>query len=118
MTVAYKPELVERFPSLREFIAHLTYMHPKSAKVIAAEMDLAPSTLSRKLNPAEGDTQRLNADDIDRWVAATGHGPELAEYHMAKSAETPESRKARQLATVERCAGQLTAALEALKANG
>lgn len=44
--------------------------------------------------------------------------PELAEYHMAKSAETPESRKARQLATVERCAGQLTAALEALKANG
>ena len=56
MTFNWEPNLPERFPSLRAYVAHRSSTVRKPPKVQAADMDIAPSTLSRKLNPAEGDT--------------------------------------------------------------
>ena len=98
MTLNFEPSLPDRFPSLRAYIAHRTPSLQKPAKVIAADMDMSPSTLSRKLNPAEGDTQRLNVDDLEHWIASTGEAAAVIEYLAAKFMDSPEARKSRLLA--------------------
>src|SRR5690606_25341461 len=70
LTLNLEPSTAERFPTLRAFVAHRAAMTSKHLKVQAADLDMAPSTLSRKLNPADGDTQRFNVDDLEGWLAS------------------------------------------------
>lgn len=86
-----------------------------SAKVIAADMDISPSLLSRKLNPSEGDTQRFNLDDLEAYLQATGDAPAVIEYLVAKYMDTADARKARALSKVEALAEQLSAAMLQLR---
>ncbi|WP_422186667.1 phage regulatory CII family protein [Aquabacterium commune] len=88
----------------------------KSAKVIAADMDMSPSTLSRKLNPSDGDTQRFNLDDMEAFLESTGDAPAVIEYLAAKYMDSPEARKARALTKVERLAEEMASAMAALRA--
>ena len=71
-TLNFEPSLPERFPTLREYVAHRSTVVQKMPKTQAADMDMAPSTLSRKLNPSDGDTQRFN---VDALVDAFGNVP-------------------------------------------
>lgn len=115
MTFSFEPSLPERFPSLRAYIAHRTPLLAKSAKVIAADMDMSPSTLSRKLNPTEGDTQRFNLDDLEEYIKATGEAPAVIEYLAAKFMDSEDARKARALSKVEKLSAELASALAMLK---
>jgi hypothetical protein len=115
MTFSFEPSLPERFPSLRSYIAHRTPLLSKSAKVIAADMDMSPSTLSRKLNPTEGDTQRFNLDDLEQYIASTGEAPAVIEYLAAKFMDSEDARKARALSKVEKLSSELASALAMLK---
>lgn len=115
MTFSFEPSLPERFPSLRAYIAHRTPLLAKSAKSIAADMDMSPSTLSRKLNPSDGDTQRFNLDDLEEYIASTGEAPAVIEYLVAKFMDSDESRKARALTKVEKLSAELASALQMLK---
>lgn len=117
MTLNWEPTLPERFTSLRAYVAHRANVVQKSLKTQAADLDMAPSTLSRKLNPAEGDTQRLNCDDLEAWLASTGDAPAVIEYLAAKFMDTPDARRTRAIAKVERLAGELEATLASLKAS-
>lgn len=116
MTLSFEPSLPDRFPTLRSYIAHRTPTLAKSAKVIAADMDMSPSTLSRKLNPADGDTQRFNVDDLEEYLLSTGDAPAVIEYLAAKFMDSPEARKARALTKVERVAEELSHAMNTLRA--
>lgn len=116
LTLSFEPSLPERFPTLRAYIAHRTPLLAKSAKVIAADMDMSPSTLSRKLNPSEGDTQRFNLDDMEAFLLSTGDAPAVIEYLAAKYMDSPDARKARALTKVERLAEEMSAAMAALRA--
>jgi len=115
LTLSFEPSLPERFPTLRAYVAHRTPLLAKSAKVIAADMDMSPSTLSRKLNPSEGDTQRFNLDDLEAFLESTGDAPAVIEYLAAKYMDSPDARKARALNKVERLAEELSAAMALLK---
>ena len=50
LTLNFEPALPERFPTLRAYVAHRSAVVAKPMKAVAADMDLSPSTLSRKLN--------------------------------------------------------------------
>jgi hypothetical protein len=115
MTLSFEPSLPDRFPSLRSYIAHRTPLLAKSAKVIAGDMDMSPSMLSRKLNPTEGDTQRFNLDDFEAFLESTGDAPAYIEYLAAKFMDSPEARKARVISKVENLAEQLAHAMASLK---
>lgn len=116
MTFNFEPSLPERFPSLRAYIAHRAPLLNKSQKVVAADMDMSPSTLSRKLNPSEGDTQRFNVDDLEAYIASTGEAAAVIEYLAAKYMDSAEARKARVLSKVEGLLPELMRALETMKA--
>jgi hypothetical protein len=115
-TLNFEPALPERFGSLREFIAHRSTVVPKLLKVQAGDMDMAPSLLSRKLNPGDGDTQRFNCDDLEAWLQSTGDASAVIEYLAAKFLHSDEHRKARAIARVEQLSSELANALAQLKA--
>jgi hypothetical protein len=115
MTLSFEPALAERFPTLRDYVAHRVVIHAKPAKTIAADMDMSPSTLSRKLHPAEGDTQRFNCDDLEAYIQATGDASAVIEYLAAKYLDTDEQRRARVLSRVEGMLPELAAMLATLK---
>jgi hypothetical protein len=107
----------EQWNTLREFIAHRVQVQQKPAKTIAGDMDMAPSMLSRKLTPSDGDTQRFNVDDLERYIAATKDTTPI-EYLASKYLQSDASRHARALARVEALATEMGAALAALKKDG
>lgn len=115
LTLNFEPALPERFPTLRSYIAHRATQVQKAPKAQAADMDIAPSTLSRKLNPAEGDTQRLNCDDLEAWLTSTGDAAAVIEYLAAKFMDSAEARRARVLSRVEGMLPELVAMIAALK---
>lgn len=116
LTFNFEPSLPERFPSLRAFIAHRVALLPKSAKTIAADMDMAPSTLSRKLNPGEGDTSRFNCDDLESFLSSSGDAAAVIEYLCSKFCDSADARKARMLAKVESLSSELAVLVSQLKA--
>jgi hypothetical protein len=115
MTLDFDPSLPERWPTLRHFIAYRAALVSKPMKVQAADMDMSPSTLSRKLNPSEGDTQRFNVDDFEQWLESTGDAPAILDYLAAKFMDTPEARRARVLTKVEAMVPELAMLLATLK---
>ena len=117
LTLNFQPELPERFPSLRAFVAFRSSVVSKHLKVQAGDMDMAPSTLSRKLHPAEGDTQRLNCDDLEAWIASTGDAAAVIDYLAAKYLDSDEARQARLLNRVEGMLPELLGVIASLKAR-
>jgi hypothetical protein len=115
MTMNFEPALAERFPTLRDYVGHRVMVHAKPAKSIAADMDMSPSLLSRKLHPAEGDTQRFNIDDLEAYLQATGDAAAVIEYLVAKYMDTDDQRRARVLSRVEGMLPELVAMLAAMK---
>lgn len=114
LTLNFEPALPEKYRSLRDFLAYRVQVQAKPAKTIAADMDLSPSTLSRKLTPGDGDTQRFNVDDLETYINATKDTSPI-EYLAAKFLCSDESRKARAIARVELLSTELANALAALK---
>ena len=77
----------------------------------------SPSTLSRKLNPCDGDTQRFNCDDLERWLESTGDAPAVIEYLTAKFMDSDKARQACAVTHVERMLAELGRVLPMLKAG-
>lgn len=116
LTLNFEPALPERFPTLRAYVAHRSAVVDKPMKTVAADMDLSPSTLSRKLNPTEGDTQRFNVDDLEAWLASTGDAAAVVEYLAAKYLDSDSARHQRVVANAEALLAQLAKVLPQLKA--
>lgn len=115
LTLNFEPSLPERFRTLREYIAYRVQVQAKSAKMIAADMDMSSSTLSRKLSPGDGDTQRFNLDDLENYMAHTGDVGAI-EYLAAKYLCSDESRRMNALARVEALSTELASLVAAIKA--
>jgi hypothetical protein len=114
MQLNFEPTLADRHATLREFIAFRVQNQTKPAKSIAMDMDLSPSTLSRKLSPGETDTQRFNCDDLEAFIRSTGD-TSCIEYLAAKYLHSDEQRQARAIAKVEALSLELASTLALLK---
>ena len=115
-TLNFEPSLPERFPTLREYVAHRSTVVQKMPKTQAADMDMAPSTLSRKLKPSDGDTQRFNVDDLEAWLRSTSDAAAVVEYLAAKYLDNDTDRRARALFRVESLLLELSGVAATLKA--
>lgn len=117
LTVTFDPALPEQWPSLRAYIAFRVQEQRLNAANLAGKMDLSPSVLSRKLNQNDGDTQRLNVDDLEAYIKATNDVGSVMAYLASKYMETADARKSRALARVEALSTELAAALASMKAK-
>lgn len=115
-TFNFEPTIPERFPTLRQYVAFRSTQVSKPMGLQAADLDVAPSTLSRKLNPSESDTQRFNVDDLEAWIKSTGDAAAVVEYLAAKYLDSKEARQARIASQAERLLTELATILPALRA--
>lgn len=73
LTLQLQPGLAQRFKSLREVTHWCALNHRGGVAAIAAQVDMSPSTLSRKLAGNPDDPHRtLDIDDLVRVLEATG----------------------------------------------
>lgn len=70
--ITFEPGLSERHKSLKACVRERIYSHPKPLKVLAADMDLSESELSRKLSDNPNDTRDFNCGDLEAYIKATG----------------------------------------------
>lgn len=115
LTLNFEPSLPERFTTLRAYVAFRVQEQRLNAIKLAGEMDLSPSVLSRKLNQPDGDTQRLNCDDLEAYIKATGDTAPL-EYLAAKFLDSDAARRIRTIARLESMLPELVSTLNSLKA--
>jgi hypothetical protein len=72
LSLDFEPGLTERHKTLLACIRECAYKCSKPLKVIAADMDLSESDLSRKLSGNPDDPRRFTVDDLVRFVEVTG----------------------------------------------
>lgn len=72
ITINYESGLTDAYPTCREFIAHRVHHQGVQQKAIAADMDLSPSDLTRKLAQSPNDSRRFGLDDFEKFIDVTG----------------------------------------------
>lgn len=115
LTLDFQPSLSERFPTLREYIAYRSMSLQKPLKSIAADMDMSPSTLSRKLNPGEGDTQRFNLDDLQNYLDTTGDASAVIEWLASRYMDSDEAKQKRMVSEASKLMLQLQETLSKIQ---
>ncbi|CAK7026642.1 hypothetical protein [Saezia sanguinis] len=104
----FDPTLADRFQTSREYLDHLSRNQKVLQKVIAMDMDMSPSALSRKLNPKDGDCQRFNVDDMDAMFRAyPAMVPQFITYLVSKYCDSPKSMQQRIWAEIAKTSQRL-----------
>ena len=83
LTLKFETTLIDAFDSCRELIAARVHQQGRSQKSIAADMEYAPSHLSRKLTQGPEDSARFTLDDMEAYMRVT-QDFEPIEYLVAK----------------------------------
>lgn len=114
LTLNLEPSVVDRWETLREYIQHRLPLQAKHAKTVAADMDIAPSTLSKKLKGE--DNNRFTVDNLEQYLDSTGDVAAIIEYLAAKyMGGGDEARRSRLMAQAEAAAAQLSKIVGELK---
>jgi hypothetical protein len=72
LTINFEAGLAESFETCRELLSTRVHQQKKLMRYVAADMNMSPPKLSRKLNQPDGDTTRFTLDDFELWLGATG----------------------------------------------
>lgn len=104
-----KVEEAETWPrcSCREFVAARVHQIGRQQKVIAADLDMAPSQLARKLAQSPGDSARFTLDDLEAYLRTTGDTAPVLYLVDKYLRQTDRDELLRRIAELE---GQLLAA--------
>ncbi|MDH1009980.1 hypothetical protein N5J43_08340 [Pseudomonas nicosulfuronedens] len=104
LTLNFEAGLADSYPSCREYVAARVHQQGRQQKSIAADMDLSPSQLTRKLAQSPGDSCRFTLDDFESFIASTGDKSPvlyLVEKYLAEAGD--------EIAALERRLEQLRA---------
>lgn len=88
-------KLTDQYPTLRQYVSALAASSKKTRKVIAHDMGLSESMLSRKLNPGEKDSQRLSVDNLEEFIESTGFAEQIIDYLEIKYCDQKQGESSR-----------------------
>lgn len=98
LSINFDAGIAECYATCREYVAARVHQLGKLQKAIAADMDLSPSYLARKLAQSPGDTMRFTLDDLERYIQTTGDTKPieyLIEKYLASGPSEIERLRAR-----------------------
>ena len=72
MNLTFEPGLTARFRSLREATAHTVYASRRGLASVAADLDMSPSELTKRLNADSAEPRPMRVDDLEAIIQATG----------------------------------------------
>ena len=108
----FTPGLTERFATLHDCVRACVYTNAKPIKTIAADMDMSPSDLSRKLGNNPDDPRRLTVGDLEAYVQTTGDVTPVL-YLAQKFCADSEMKQREALTALANMAPQIQALLKA-----
>ncbi len=103
--------LAERYSNALEVVRAGAHSHRKPLKTIAADMDLSPSDLSRKLANNPDDPRRLTLLDLESYVVSTGDVQPIL-YLVQKFCTDPQAKQREALVALAKLAPQIQALLK------
>lgn len=112
LEISFEPGLLDQFPNFRDCVRASVYGCGRQFKVIAADLDMSQSHLSRMLS--ESGDLHLPAERLAELVEITGDKRPvywLVEYFL----EDEDSRKRRAVQTLEHLLPQIQQALDNAK---
>jgi hypothetical protein len=112
LNLDFTPGLTERYASILDCISGCIHTNQKPMKVIAADMDMSQSDLSRKLSSNPDDPRRFTVLDLEAYVKATGDTVPIL-YLAQKYCTDNEFRQREAIAALANMAPQLQALLKA-----
>lgn len=92
-TLNFEPGLAERWRSLKACMRERVFGHAKPLKVLAGDMDLSETELSRKLSENPNDTRDVTLDDFEAYIRVTNDVTPIF-YLIDKFAVNPEAKRA------------------------
>lgn len=101
LTLNFEAGIAESYSTCREYVAARVHQQGRPQKAIAAEMDYAPSRLTRKLAQGPEDTARFTLDDLEKYIAVTGDKKPVFYLVEKYLAESDEQELRRQIAQLE-----------------
>lgn len=72
MNLTFEPGLTARFRSLREATAHTVYASRRGLAAVAADLDMSPSELTKRLNADSAEPRPMRVDDLEAIIQSTG----------------------------------------------
>lgn len=103
--------LSERYSTMLEVVRAGAYSHRKPLKTIAADMDVSPSDLSRKLANNPDDPRRFTVHDLEAYIHSTGDVQPVL-YLVQKFCADPRVKQREALAALAKLAPQIQALLK------
>jgi len=108
LTFNFEPGLAQRYKSLKACIRAQVYSSSKLDKVIAADMDLSQSELTRKLGENPNDPRNFSVDDLEVYVRTQQDLTPI--YYLIEKYGVPEDiRRAQAEAALQQLLPQLQA---------
>ena len=104
ITINFQATPVEAYDSLVDYVQALTHQARRPQKAIAADMDLSPSHLSRKLAQSPNDSMALTCDNLEKWIQVN-KGDLRPAYYLIQKYSKARSKE------------QIEAEIEALKSE-
>lgn len=83
LSIDFNPDITKAFDSCVEYVQARIYQMGLQQKSVAADLDLSPSHLSRKLSQNINDSMRFTLDDLENYLSSTGD-KEPVKYLVSK----------------------------------
>lgn len=113
LSIDFTPGLLEQFPTFADCVRASVYGCGKPFKVVAADLDMSVSELSRKLANNPGDPAHFPLDRLPELLAATGDTRPV-QWLVLRFLRDPEAHRKQALATIAQLAPVLERAMAAL----
>lgn len=104
--------LAERYSNTLEVVRAGAHSHRKPLKTIAADMDVSPSDLSRKLANNPEDPRRFTVLDLEAYINSTGDVQPIL-FLVQKFCTDPQAKQREALTALAKLAPQIQALLKA-----
>lgn len=108
------PGLTERHDTALDCVKAAVYGNAKPLKTIAADMDISPSDLSRKLANNPDDPRRFSLSDLEAYVQSTGDTT-VIRYLAQKYCVDKETKQREAMAALANLVPHLEALVKATK---
>lgn len=112
LSIDFASGLTARFRSLKQACAHAVYASRKGLSGVAADMDMSPSELSKRLSDSDSpDNRPLRAEDVERIIESTGDKTPVY-YQVEKFLQDPKAKRDQALAAMAEMAPVFVALAE------
>lgn len=116
LTLDLEPGLLQRFATLRDCVHWTVLNDPRGIKAVAADCDLSPSELTRRIAPTEGDPRSCDVNLMVLIMRSTQDFTPIY-YQMAQFLTDEETKRRHAIDRLDQLMPELARLLDSARAE-